>query len=230
MTRPKRFYKDVRVEDGQLLLDGKPVKLRGGTILTHPSRALMASVAEEWAAREKDIHYGEMPLTRLLMASLALDDAARELLIAHMLDYTGTDLLCYRAPDDELLAAKQAAGWNPWLEWLREKHGVLLRSTSGIIPVEQNEEAYSRLRNKLEERSAETLVALNELTALLGSLVLALAVGEGVLAAEEGFALSILDDTHQAERWGVDEEQRHAEEAKCEEVRSVGRFLTLLRA
>lgn len=228
MTNPKRFYKEVSIEGGQLLLDGKSVKTRSGKAVAHASRKLMESVAEEWAGREKDINYREMPLTRLLMAALELDDAARSALTQHMLGYAETDLICYYAPDDAVLAAKQRVGWNPWLEWLREKYGVTLHFTSGIIPVPQEEEALSRLRNHVEQKTGEELVALNELTATLGSIVLALAVLEGALDASPASELSMLDESHQAERWGEDTESTHHRKTKAGDISAVERFLHCL--
>lgn len=128
------------------------------------------------------------------------------LLVEHILNYAGTDLLCYRAENDAALAAKQEKLWNPWLEWLGKTQGATLRYVTGIMPVAQDEEALSRLRNKVESLNVERLEKLNDLTVLLGSLVLGLAVLEGALAPQDAFALATLDETHQAERWGEDEE------------------------
>lgn len=139
------------------------------------------------------------------------------LLVEHVLNYAGTDLLCYRAEGDGVLAAKQEKLWNPWLEWLGKTQGATLHSTSGIMPVAQDEEAISHLRNKVASLSAERLEKLNDLTVLLGSLVLGLAVLEGALAPVDAFALSTLDETHQAERWGDDEEAAARLAAKREE-------------
>lgn len=228
MTDLKRFYTAVTVEDGQLLLDGKPVKTKGGMKLAHPSAALMDAVAEEWAARQTHIHYTEMPLTRLLMATLELGEEQRYALVDHVLSYAPTDLLCYHSADDAVLADKQREAWLPWLEWLAATHGATLHSTCGIMPMKQAPESLSRLRNHVESLTAAQLIACNELTAALGSLVLALAVLEGALPAAEAVALSLLDETHQAERWGEDDALTHARAHKQQEMAAVARFVVFL--
>ena len=60
--------------------------------------------------------------------------------------------------------------------------------------------------------------------ALYGSALLAMAVCEGVLPAEEAFEMSKLDEAWQASRWGEDEEAAAATEAKREEARAIGRW------
>ncbi|MCH7862497.1 MAG: ATPase, partial [Proteobacteria bacterium] len=46
----KRFWKDVTVENGQVALDGKPVRTPDRAPLALPSPALAEAVAEEWRA------------------------------------------------------------------------------------------------------------------------------------------------------------------------------------
>lgn len=147
------------------------------------------------------------------------------LLAQHILNYAGTDLLCYRADGDAALAAKQEALWNPWLEWLEETHGVTLRYTSGIMPLGQDEAAISRLRNNVASLPPQTLQPLHDLTVLLGSVVLALAVVQGELAAEGAFALSVLDEMHQSERWGADEEKTARLEARKRDIMAAAESL-----
>ncbi len=224
----KRFYTAVTIADGQLLLDGKPVKTRNGMKLAHPSAALMQSVAGEWASRRTHINYQEMPLTRLLIATLELGDEQKQALVGHVLSYAPTDLLCYHSADDAALAVKQRDAWLPWLAWLEETHGATLRSTYGIMPVLQEAESLSRLRNHINSLSSGYLIACNELTAFLGSLVLALAVLEGTLPAADAFALSVLDETHQAGRWGEDEAAAQARTLKQQEIIAAAGFASLL--
>ena len=61
------------------------------------------------------------------------------------------------------------------------------------------------------------LTALHDLVAISGSLVLGLAVALGDLEAEEGFAISRLDEHWQAALWGRDEEAEAAARRETEE-------------
>ncbi len=224
MSKPKRFYKTVTWDESGVLLDGKPVKTKSGKPLVHPSERLMQAVAQEWDACEKEIDYTGMPMTRLLMATLELDAEKRQKLVEHMLSYAGTDLLCYHAPDDEVLATRQREGWGPWLAWLKETCGAELHCTAGMMPIEQAPETISALQAQLETYSDDRLVAMNELTVLLGSVVLACAVVEHALDIEQAFALSVLDEVRQAERWGEDEEAMQARAVKQQECMATSAF------
>ncbi len=165
---------------------------------------------------------------RLEQAALALDATKKEALAAHALSYAGTDLICYRAADDASLARVQAQAWDPWLEWLQRTYGARLYSTSGIMPISQSEEALLRLRRHIAALSNERLVVLHELTTTLGSLVLALAVTEGALPAAEAFELSVMDESHQERRWGVDEEAQAKRASKREDAVAAGLFVEAL--
>lgn len=164
----------------------------------------------------------------LAQAARMLDGHQRAVLVAHVLAYAGTDLLCYRAGEDPVLAAQQAQAWDPWLEWLAQRMGATLHSTTEIMPVPQPEIALSRLRGHVEALPAELLVALGALVGAFGSLVLALAVLDGALAADTAFELSVLDERHQEHRWGRDEESHARREARREDASTVGRYLASL--
>ena len=58
------------------------------------------------------------------------------------------------------------------------------------------------------------LAGFHDLVAISGSLVLALAVTSERLSADEAWQFSRLDETWQAEQWGVDEEASELAEKK----------------
>jgi chaperone required for assembly of F1-ATPase len=75
-----------------------------------------------------------------------------------------------------------------------------------------------------------TLSGVQNATAALGSLVLALALLEGRISAEEAFEASQLDETFQIEQWGEDAEAARRRRSIREDVLSTRRFLDLLRS
>ena len=48
--------------------------------------------------------------------------------------YGETDLLCYRAERPAELAQRQAAAWDPLLDWVAERHGARARGSKGAAP------------------------------------------------------------------------------------------------
>ncbi|WP_134726450.1 ATP12 family chaperone protein [Paracoccus luteus] len=231
--KARRFWTSATVAqagDGwQVLLDGRPVRTPGKQPLILPGRALALAIAAEWDAQADAIDPQSMPLTRA--ANSALEKVAGQAgAVADMLcEYGATDLLCYRAAHPPQLAARQAAAWNPLLDWLAGQ-GARLVATQGVMPVAQDAAALAALRARLAALSPWELTALHDLVTLPGSLVLGLAVLDGRITADEAHALSRLDEDFQAEEWGRDDEAEAAAAGRRAAMQSAERLLTLLRA
>ncbi len=232
MTR-KRFYKTAaatKLADGGygVALDGRILRSPGGMRLAVPSLGLADSIAAEWQAQDADIRPLTMPMTRL--AATALDRVGRErtAIVEQIAAYGGTDMLCYRAESPEELVERQAAVWQPLLDWVEERYGARLTVTAGIMHIAQDKAALESLRAAVDAHDNFRLAALSQLTAACGSLVVALAVVEDRIAADGATEASQLDEDWQTERWGQDHE---AAQRRCNLVREIvdaGRFLDLL--
>lgn len=230
----KRFYKNAAsgaAEGGfSVFLDGKPVKTPTGRPLTVASSGLADALSQEWAEQGETIVPASMPLTQLASTAIDRMNLTRGQVIGYLVGFGGSDLLCYRAEAPSDLAAEQAEHWQPWLDWAEKELGAPLAVTEGIVPVAQDAESLTTLRQRLESYDDWTLTALQSLAPCLGSLVLALAVVEGKVSAADAFALSRLDETFQAERWGVDAEAKARTDGLCQEVLAAARMLELIRA
>jgi chaperone required for assembly of F1-ATPase len=75
--------------------------------------------------------------------------------------------------------------------------------------------------------TAFQLTGFHDLVAISGSLVLALAVADQRLSADEAWHLSRLDEHWQAEVWGRDEEAEALEAARLEGFLHAERFYRL---
>ena len=78
--------------------------------------------------------------------------------------------------------------------------------TAGIVPVAQPVESLVRLKATVASFDAFQLAAFHDFVAITGSLILGIAITRGRLSAAEAFALSRIDESWQAEFWGVDED------------------------
>lgn len=228
----KRFWAAAGVAERPagwaVLLDGRPVKTPAKLPLVLPTEALARAVAGEWDAQQGEVRPALMPLTRT--ANSAIDKVASmaAAVVEEIARYGGTDLLCYRATAPAGLVARQAAAWDPWLDWVAGQ-GAALRVTAGIVHVAQPEASLAALTAQVARRSHFELAALYDLVAITGSLVLGLAVAEGRLEAGDAFDLARLDEDWQAEQWGQDEEAAESAAAKRQAMRDAGRFLRLCR-
>lgn len=229
----KRFWKEagvVPVPGGfGVALDGRPVKTPAKAALVVPTRALARAIAAEWDAQTGKIDPGSMPVTR--SANSAIDKVAPQTAeVAELVAaYGASDLLCYRAEAPEALAARQAAGWDPWLERAAGVWGPL-RVTEGIVPVDQPAGTLRALAAEVAALSPFELAAVHDLVALSGSLVLGLAVARGWTDPESAWALSRIDETWQAERWGEDAEAAAFAAAKARDFAHAAQFLKLCRS
>lgn len=233
----KRFWDTAAAEPDpagfRVTLDGKPVRLPGGTPLLVGSAALAAAIAAEWSLaggrKGGEMSPADIPLTRLAGTAqerIAPDPAPT---VEGLARYAETDLLCYRA-EDRKLAALQAVEWQPLLDWAALQHDAPLRVTTGLMPVPQPPEAIAALRRAVAALGAIELTALGILTPGFGSLVLGLAVLAGRLDAAEAHRLAILDETFQEEFWGLDEEAAARRRRIAGEVATAERLLHLARA
>jgi chaperone required for assembly of F1-ATPase len=210
-------------------LDGRPVRIPGGPELLLPSKALAEAAAAEWQEVADEVSYAALPLTRIAGTGqhrIAPDPAPTAREIAR---YGTSDLLCYRAPDPPALIERQAALWQPWLDWAAATYGARLRVTAGIVHIRQDEAALSALAQAVAAQPPLALAALGVAVPALGSLVLGLAMAEGAVTAATAHSLACLDELFQEELWGVDQEALERRNHVAAEIAAAGRVLTLLR-
>jgi chaperone required for assembly of F1-ATPase len=228
----RRFYREAAaVEDGavwRIALDGKVVKTPARNPLSLRTRALAEAVAAEWAAQETKVKPDTMPLMQL--ASTAIDRVApdRDRIIAETAGYAATDLVCYRAEGPTELVERQAAAWDPLIDWLRERYDVALQVGSGVMAIRQSDQALAVLTRVVAAQDDLRLTALGVMTGSAGSLVIALAVLEGRLRPEAAAEAAQLDELYQAERWGIDPEAEKRRAAQKADLVAARRFLDLL--
>lgn len=205
----KRFWTDVAViagpEGHAITLDGRPVRTPGRLALAVPHMALAEAIADEWRAVEQDIDPRRMPLTGL--ANVAIERIAADPLpfIANLAAYAESDLLCYRADAPEALVARQAAAWDPLLDWARQRYDIHIEVVSGIIHRAQPPQTLSRLADALAARSPFALAGLSPIVTITGSLIAALALIEGAADADTVWHAAQVDEDWQVEKWGDDD-------------------------
>jgi len=230
----KRFYKETAVDAGdggfRVLLDGRPMRTPAKSVLVVPTKALAEAIAEEWAAvpEKVEINPAHLPLTRLAATGIDRVTTQRARVIEDTAKYGASDLLCYRATDPSSLVQRQAAAWQPLLDWAAESYGASLAVVSGTTFVTQPHGTLAALRSAVAAHDDLALSALYNLTHIAGSLVIALAVSEGRLSAEDAFAIAQLDELFQIERWGADPIATQRHEGIQRDIEAGTRFLALL--
>jgi chaperone required for assembly of F1-ATPase len=206
----KRFYKEVGVcdlpEGFGVTLDGKPIKTPGKVNIAVPALALAEGIAAEWLAQETEIKPQTMPLMQLAATVIDHLENNRAQIEETVVRFAETDMVCYRADDREPaeLLALQKALWDPLLDWLRDRHGVTLLTTAGVLPITQAREAIAALAGVVAGMDTWRLGAFQAAAASAGSFVIALALVEGRIDADQAFAAAELDAGFEIDRWGED--------------------------
>ncbi|HUC12284.1 MAG TPA: ATP12 family protein [Stellaceae bacterium] len=230
----KRFYKSAEIIAASagysVALDGRPIRTPAKRDLIVPTTALAAAIAAEWNTQEGDVQPADMSLTQI--ANTAIDRVApqRALIVQQVADYAGTDLVCYRATRPPELTSRQQTVWQPLVDWAVLRYDAPLEITAGVIPIAQPTASLHAFAAAVAEYDDFALAAVHLATAACGSLVIALALVEGRLDADEAFAASQLDESFQIEAWGEDCEQARRRQALASDIAAAAHFLSLLRA
>ncbi|MCS6987310.1 MAG: ATPase [Sphingomonadaceae bacterium] len=232
MALIRRFWADAWVQPAgggfRVLLDGRPVRTPGRAVVEVPAEALAQAIAAEWADAPERTDPRRLPLTAIANAAIdrvAPDPAA---VAGALAAYAEADLTCHRAEAPPSLRARQEAAWEPPLRWVESALGVAFVRGEGLMPVTQPAATLAAVRCHLEGLGPFRLAALDPLTRLSGSVVLALAVAGQALAPAAAFAAAQLDETYQAERWGEDAEAARWRADRQAAFLAAARFLELL--
>jgi chaperone required for assembly of F1-ATPase len=206
----RRFYKRVGVE-GQaapfcIVLDSRSIRTPMKAVLEVPTWALAEAVRGEWEAQSEVIVPACMPVTRLSNTAIDRVGGDRERIIAEIGEFAGSDLLCYRADAPEGLVERQTTAWDPLLAWMAQVHGARFISVTGLMHEAQPEPTLAAVSEFLSDQDNFALTAIHNLTTLTGSCVLAMALYQGQIEAEDAWAAAHIDEDWQIELWGPDEE------------------------
>ena len=230
--KARRFWAEATVEaveDGfAVRLDGRVVRTPAKREVAMPSRALADGVAEEWRAQGEEVQPLSMPLTRAVNATLDKVVPQRGAVADELAGYGGSDLLCYRAEGPTGLVERQAAAWDPLLDWAADRFGARLAVTVGVMPRPQPANALEALRSHVGGLSAWELTGLSEFVTLSGSLVLGLAALEASGPWDALWEASRIDERWQEEQWGVDAEEALRTAARRAAFGQAHRYLALL--
>lgn len=229
---PKRFYKQAAVvsaEGGYAVgLDGRIPRTPGMKQVVVPSAPLAEAMAAEWNAQAEFIDPQTMPLVRLVNSAVEAGDESVEALRAEIVKYAGNDLLLYRAETPASLVQRQEEIWDAALVKLARLFDVAFQPTIGILHQSQPPATLTRLGTELEREALLPLTAMNSITSITGSGLLAIALRHGLLTAEEVWLAAHVDEDHQIGLWGEVEEITTRRAKRRAEFDAAVRVLELL--
>jgi chaperone required for assembly of F1-ATPase len=228
---PKRFYKSVAVTDQLgIALDGRNVKTPLKALLVLPNQALAEAVAAEWDAQVDVINPHAMPLTKL--ANTALDRAIPEKskIVAEILEFAGSDMVCYRAASPAGLVQRQTTHWDPIIAWATSDIEAEFATVSTITHKRQSPVALQALETTIKALDPFSFVAVHNLTTLTGSALLAIMLAVGKIPTKVAWRAANVDEDWQIETWGKDAEAMARRTARLNEFSASVKFVNLARS
>jgi chaperone required for assembly of F1-ATPase len=204
---PKKFYKLASVTDELgIVLDGRGVKTPMKAKLILPSRGLAEAIAAEWNAQAEFINPAAMPLTKL--ANTAIDRAGgeRPFVAGQVVEFAGSDMVCYRADAPSNLVALQEAAWDPVVAWASATMKTDFKMVSGVIHSSQSVDTIEAVERHVARLSKFELTVAHNLTTLVGSALLGLMLTAKAISGELGWQAAHVEEDFQISTWGTDDE------------------------
>jgi chaperone required for assembly of F1-ATPase len=206
----KRFYKSVTLEKEPggygVFLDGKPVKTPLRKILLLPYEGLAAKVAAEWDTQKETINIHDMRITQLSYTYADKAEDEKDGIIAELLPYIETELICYPVPHPADLQKKQQTLWQPLMQEFTAKTGITLKTVTEITGAANGADEMAAFEAVLRKEDGITLTAVQAAVPLLGSAVLGYALAKKWITPAAAHEAALVEELHQAENWGDDEE------------------------
>jgi chaperone required for assembly of F1-ATPase len=226
---PRKFYKSVEVSDSNaILLDGRAIRTPLKNVMQLPNRDLAVAVASEWQAQVEVINTETMPLTKL--ANTALDRAVteRDHVLNEVVDYAGSDLVCYWADRPPELVQAQRQHWQPVLDWANGELPASFKKVEGLRHDPQDGTTLSRLRERVSALGPWQLTGLYQVMTLTGSALLAFMLQQSAAEADKIWTAAHVDEDYQISQWGEDNEAVARRNKRKLEFDGLVRYLELL--
>jgi chaperone required for assembly of F1-ATPase len=235
----KRFYAHAEAaafeSEFAVLLDGRPVLTPAKARLALPNLAAAQAVAAEWEAQDDKINPTTLPLTRILNAALDGVAKATSEVVAEIVKYAGSDLVCYRAGEPVGLVKAQSEAWDPILTFIEADVGARFICAEGIIHVTQPASSLAAIQAKIvrmtdmEVGGAIALACLNVMTTLTGSALIAVTLASNAITLEQAWSVAHVDEDFQMRLWGADSEAMTRRAQRFAEMTAAERLWRLIR-
>ncbi len=229
----KRFWQEVTISrrDGAFVVevDGHRIRTPAGSLLAVPTPDLADEIAAEWRSVKGEVDPSIMPMTRRANAAIDKVTVQRAEVALMLVEYGGSDLICYRANRPEALTERQALSWDPLIEWAASRFSAPLKTTTGLVHIAQNEASLARLAHPVLRLPPFALTGFHDLVTLSGSLVIGLALTHGFAPAEDLWQRSQVDEIWQTQLWGEDDEAQKATERKRRDFIDAFRFFKMVQ-
>ncbi len=187
--------------------------------------------AKQWHNHKKP-DYQLWPRICYVLDYLEGDSESQKNLNDKITHYANHDLLCYRVQHPPALVAREQQQWHSWLDWAQEKHDIHLQTTDTILHITQDDASLQKVNALVDCKNIYCQAGLLELVEILGSVILALAVIDGLEKSDDThidsiFNASLLHENYQAEKWGKTDAYQADYDSKYQNLTDAMQFYQL---
>jgi chaperone required for assembly of F1-ATPase len=206
----KKFYHNASFVEKDnnfyITLDDIYIKTPSQHEFIVPKKSLAIQICEEWNAQIDTIKPETMPFIRIVNTTIDKTSFLRDIVISQLVDYAYHDLICYFADSPAELQEQQLNSWRPALKWIQDTYNITLKTTSGVMPIEQDEDLSDKIYTILNQVDNYELTLLQSLTTLLGSITLALMLLKKATDGDTIWIAANIDFEWNKRFWGKDKE------------------------
>jgi chaperone required for assembly of F1-ATPase len=215
MTQKPLPVYSIKAEDSghTIYRDDRALETPRNLSVTVPTQRLAEALLQECRSQEERLDLRKMPMMQMTLTALDITSRQHAEIVAGIMRYGESELVCQRATEPADLIVAQNEGWQPYIDWCLTAFRADLRTGTGIIPFDQRPEALDALRAVIDGYDPFRLTGVSEAVGISGSLVLGLALVTGYADSAAVFAAAELDHLWQIKKWGEDPAiaGRHAE-------------------
>lgn len=194
-----------------LVLDDRYLRTPANHRFCLPTLPLAHLIGLEWASQDHRVRPHLMPLTHIAVIALDQAPGMRHTMVGQCLQHLLSDSVCFRA--DGKLGHRQRKLHDPLIDWFQNRFNCPLQVFSGFSVQEQHDDTVNILRWHLHSLDDWTLAAVETLCRTNKSIVVALAVADGQLTAEEALAACRTEEEHQISIYGEVEDGHDTDKA-----------------
>lgn len=200
----RRFYDEVSITpEGAgtyaLRLGGHVVMTPDDRPLILPNKHYALLVALEFENQTTFVYPHTMPLTYYAVAVHDRAARDRDAMIESVMGILKFDATLYRDDNEDSpgLVRLQEKHWDPVLEWLEEHHGIALPTTYSMNAMQQPAASVAKFAAIVDAMDPWELLAMDELTSIGKSAVIALAFLQREIDVDRAFRAMRLEETFQ---------------------------------
>ena len=228
----EKYWKNVRKEEQNnnlflIYLDEICLKSDQGNNIKLPAK-LADEVVREWNAEGKIDAIKNSFYTKFCFSVIDMTEKEKEGVVGRLVEYGNCDPICYIADEPKKLHIQQKKLYDPLIEWVQKFLSIELKKEASLLFIEQPALNSGKIKKFLDELDNFQLAAINEITKILGSLFICLALYKNAVSQELAWDAANVEDNFRIQVWGEVEEETLINNVKFDHFNNLVKILKMI--